>query len=191
MRLNSGLVIINEIGEIEASTSVWYHCHYIDPSKMRPAGGPVETVPDGSTIGGWQLDAASEYLYWDANVCDDWDGASDLNLCVMFECNVNNTGGNVADTVDLDLVFWSKAFNASAVRTQSITQPTTVGQSEQYKLFLATFVIDWDYESNVVLVNDIVSGRLNLNTGASEVDNIIVNHMCFRYKTSKARLEVS
>lgn len=191
LHLNNNSLIIADNGEIDASTSVWWHCHYIDASKMRPAGGPVETNPDGSTLGGWQLDAATEYLYSNAGVCNDWDGATDLEMCVFFEVNVDNSGGGTGDTVDLQLITWYKALSATAVRTQTTEEPITVGQSPQYKLWNCTFTIDWDYESNVVLANDIISFRLNLETDTSEVDNIIVNHMCFRYKTAKVRLEVA
>lgn len=138
-------------GVIRSSSSEWYHCLYMSALSVAPgASGATLTAPSANTLGGYQLNAASEYLYSSASVCSDWDNASDLNIVVTFEVNANNTGGNVADTVDLSLLTYYKGNAETANKTQTIENAVTIGASAQYKQFSTIFVIDYDKALNVV-----------------------------------------
>ena len=60
---------LTNTGEIQSSSSEWYHCTIFDASASDPgASGATYTEPDGSTLGGEQLDADSEYLHWAGSV---------------------------------------------------------------------------------------------------------------------------
>lgn len=190
MRLNNNALIVGDDGKLSASTAVWFHCHYLDSSKVRVAGGPVEVPPDANTLGGWQVDANTELLYFHARVCEDWDGASDLSVFVDFEVNTDNSGGLVTDTVDLRLVCYYKGLGDVVNKTQTLEEAKVVGQSAQYKLFNTEFTIDYDAVDNVVEALDRFSFILNLETDTSEVDDIIINHIVGQYRTAKVNREV-
>jgi hypothetical protein len=66
---------------------------------------------------------------------------------------------------------------------------TVIGASARYKQFKVVFPIDYDYASNVVEVNDLMSFRLNLETDTSEVDDIVLSDMSFSYLTTHVGIE--
>ena len=179
-------------GAYRAINSVWWRCRWLDAFAVSPGGsGATWTAPDSNTLGGYQLDAATEYLYFDARICDDWDGSSDIIVMVTFEVNVDNTGGDPADTVDLSLLCYYKGDAETANKTQTVEVAKTVGQSPQYKQFTTEFTVDYDAVSNVVDSDDIISFRLNLETDTSEVDNVIINFIGIRYRTAKVSMEIN
>lgn len=178
-------------GVLRTDPSNWYCCKYIDVISVSPGGsGSTLTIPDTNTLGGYQLDASNEYLYSDGRACSNWDTNSNLDVIITFEVNVDNSGGNITDTVDLSLLAYYKGNGDTANKTQTVEIATIVGQSARYKQFISTHSIDYDLVSNVVDSNDLISFRINLETDTSEVDNIIVNFIIFRYKTGKVNIEI-
>lgn len=178
-------------GYIRTSQSEWYYEKYMDAINLSPGGsGATQTMPSTNTIGGYQLDADTEYLYFNGILRSNWDGASDIKVDVVFEVNVDNTGGLATDTVDFSLLCYYKGDGETANKTQTPTASVTVGQSAQYKQFTATFTIDWDLTDNVAQVGDTFAFRLNLNTTASEVDNVIVNFVRIYYQTKMPQPEI-
>jgi hypothetical protein len=187
---NAGAMTLNGTATIRAATAVRYRYYHLPLFASNPgASGPTFTVPDANTLGGWQLNAATEYLYFDTDVHADWDAASDLKVEVKFECNVNNTGGGAGDTVDLKLVCYYKGNAETACKTQTLENAVVVGQSAQYKRFTTTFTVNYDEGGNVVEVGDVISMILNLETDTSEVDDIIVTDASFYYSTTHIGIE--
>lgn len=179
-------------GDFKGVTSKWWYCTYIGMIEVSPGGsGATWTAPDANTIGGYRLNAANDYLYFSARVCPNWDAASDIRLGVVFEVNVDNTGGGDADTVDLQLLCYYKGQGDTSSKTQTLEIPVTVGKSPQYKAFSALFTVDYDAVANVVDVYDVLSFRLNLETDTSEVDNVIANFAAFAFKTKTGFIEIS
>lgn len=179
------------LSKMRGSESNWYYCKYMDGINLAPAAsGATEVAPSASTLGGYQLDAATEYLYFNGLVCSNWDNLSDVEIIVFFECNVDNTGGNVTDTVDLQVISWFKGLAEVTNKTQTVEVANTVGQSPRYKLFVSTFLIDYDDGTNPVDIGDDMSFRLNLETDTSEVDNVVITFVIFRFKTKKIQIEV-
>jgi hypothetical protein len=140
-------------------------------------------------LGGWQLNAAGETLYYGAHIESDWDGASDIEVNIWWEVNVDNTGGSVGDTVDLKLVVRYKGEGDTVIKTQTQEVAVVVGQSAQYKQFQTNFLVNFDEASNVVDVLDVISFALNLETDTSEVDDIIITLVELRYKMNRPGLE--
>ncbi len=181
---------LTSTGTITASSSLWHHEHDLFATSLNPgASGATRVAPDSNTIGGWQLNAAGETLYFEAHMEVEWDAASDLIVNAWWEVNVDNTGGAGGDTVDLQLVVRYKGEGDAAIKTQTVEVATTVGASARYKQFRTTFTIDHDAASNVIDSLDLLSFALNLETDTSEVDDIIVNLMELRYATTKPSLE--
>ena len=175
---------------LRADASDYRRYYHMGIGKFNPgASGAVWTAPNANTAGGYQLDAATEVLYFDTDVHSDWDGTTDLTVEVSFEVNVDNTGGGAGDTVDLKLVCYYKAVGDTATKTQTQEVATVVGASAQYKAFKATFTINFDEVGNVVEAGDKIHFILNLETDTSEVDNIIINHASFYYRTTHVGIE--
>ena len=180
----AGTGIVKTSKKIHGTSSLWWYIKYVDAFTITPGGSGAQLItPDANTLGGYQLDADTEKLYFNAHIFDNWDASSDLELVVVFEVNVDNTAGADTDTVDLKVVSYYKGDGETTNKTQTTEVATTVGKSPQYKQFTATFTIDYDATDNVVEVGDTISFILNLETDTSEVDNIIVNSAIFRYRS--------
>lgn len=175
---------------IRGTSSLWWCCKYIDAFSVSPGlSGATLVPPDRDTLGGYQLNAATEYLYFNGRVCSNWDGATDLIVTVTWEVNVDNSAGNVTDTVDLKLLAYYKGNTDTENKKQEIEIATTVGQAARYKQFTTTFTIDYDLALSIVDVGDTFSFTLNLETDTSEVDDVIVNFCTFSYRTAKMGVE--
>lgn len=182
---------VTTTGVIQGATSLWYRATHIPAFAMSPGGsGATFTAPDGNTLGGMILSAAGHYLYSGDSITSMWDGASDLSLRVTWEVNVDNTAGADADTVDLQLICYYKGDAEITTKSQTVEVPVTVGKSARYKRFTTVFPIDWDLAGNIVENGDKIHFRINLETDTSEVNNIIVNTLMFRYQTAKVNPEV-
>jgi len=182
---------LTETGTINATNAVWWREHHYTIFSISPgASGATETAPDSNTLGGWQLTTSGHQLFYNCHVHEDWSEDSDLEAHVVFEVNVDNTGGNVGDTVDLKLIARMKGDAETAVKTQTLEIATVVDQSAQYKQFEAIFLVDFDSGTDPLDVGDLVTFELNLETDTSEVDDIIVNHVMCRYRSKKPQNEV-
>ena len=176
---------------IRGTTSLWWYAKCLEAVRVAPgASGATFTPPNANTLGGYQFDVITEYLYFGCHIHTCWGATSDLEVIVTFEVNVDNTAGNVADTVDLSLLCYYKGDAETVNKTQTVEVATTVGQSPQFKQFVATFTIDYDLVVNVVQIGDVLTFRLNLETDTSEVDDVIINHFIIRYKTAHMNPEV-
>ncbi len=179
------------VGAIRAGTAVWWHeYHYPATSVSKGASGATLVVPGANSTGGYTISNVAHYLYFQSHMHDDWDAASDPIIEINFEVNTNNTGGADTDTVDLKLITYIKGDLETAIKSQTLEVATVVGKSAQYKQFHVEFTLDYDDGTNPVHASDIVGMRLNLETDTSEVDNVIINHMVFKYKTFQVSAEV-
>lgn len=179
-------------GNFRGVTSKWHYCKYIDMFSVSPgASGPDQIVMSSVTIGGYNLDVITEYLYFNGKVCTNWDASSDLWVIVTYEVDVDNTGGLITDTVDFSLLCYYKGSLEIVNKTQTATCSEVVGQSPRYKQFQDTLVIDYDPGGgNDVDIGDVFAFRLNLDTGASEVDSVVVNIAIFTYQTALPQIEL-
>lgn len=177
-------------GFVRTVTSDYRRYYHVDLFSANPgASGATFTVADANTIGGWQLNAATEVLYIQSDIHSDWDGASNPNIEAHFEVNTDNTGGGAGDTVDLKCVLRYKGLTEVVTKTQTVEVPTTVGASARYKQFEVDLPIDWDAASNVLEVGDTIQGVCNLETDTSEVDDIILNAISISYPTTHTGIE--
>ncbi len=151
-------------------------------------GTPTPVDPDANSVGGYQLNDVAEELSFQTHMDTEWDANSDITIELFFEVNVDNTGGNVADTVDFVVDCFMKGDGEVATRNQTLTSPVTVGQSPQFRQFKAEFTLDFDDGTDPVNPDDTLGIIVNLDTAASEVDDIILNYVEFKYQTTSPSL---
>ena len=178
-------------GEKSDGSPLYWHHHQMSATEVSPGGsGATFTPPDANTIGGYQLDNSNEKLYIFNHLAQDWVGEDDIEVRVNFEVNVDNSAGGDNDTVDLKLVLYYKGDSDITNKTQTLEEATVVGKSEQYKRWHTVFTVDWDATDNVCEKGDKFSMILNLETDTSEIDNVIINTINWRYKTKTPCVEV-
>ena len=162
-------------------TGFWHEYLLTALSTATGASGATVTAPGANSLGGWQLNAAGEKLYYSAHIESNWDAATDAVMEVTWEQNAASVGG--ADTVDLKCVFRYKGDQESAIKTQTVEVAKTVGIADQYTQWTTDFTLNFDLVDHVLQVGDTVSMEINLETDTSEVDDIIVNMAELKYKT--------
>lgn len=161
----------------------YWHEHYTEAISAYSTG--TQIVPNVSSLGGYRLDAIGEYLYFTADVEDDWDEVGDATVDIYFEVNIDNTGGAGTDTVKFQLECWHKIIGELTNTVYSLDGNTVVGASDQHKLFKQSITV-----SNIRL-NEIIAFRINLNTITGDVDTVIVNYIIFKYPTYYPAMEVN
>ena len=177
---------------IRGTTSLWWSSpQHVSISSVNPGGSGATWIPASANIlPGWQLNADSERLTFEGEIHSDWDGATDIEVKVIFESNVDNTAGNVADTTDFQLICYYKGSGENVTKTQTLTEAFTVGQIDDHEQYVATLLVNFDEVDNVVQEGDKFAFILNLVTATSEVADITVNHIHIRYKTNQVGKEV-
>jgi len=172
--------------ELDDGSGGYWH-EYILPATAfsKGASGATQVSPDADTLGGWVLDRDDtlEIIFAISHIEDDWDGASYTIAEVYFEVNVDNTLGNVADTVDLKMIYRYKGVGETTNKIQIVEVATVVGQSPQYKLFEVLFPLDANFVGNVLEGGDIISLCISLEIDTSEADSVIINFAEFKYPT--------
>ncbi len=156
----------------------YWHEYNMPAIELSPGlSGATLIATNASTLGGYQLNAVGEYLYFMTHVEDDWDGITDGELEIYFEVNDDNSGGLVTDEVVITIELYHKLEGEQTNTLDTLTLTTVVGQSQQHDLFIVEAVVP-DLRSMEGL-----AFRINLNTILSEVDDIIINYVEFKYKT--------
>ena len=164
----------------------YWHEYAVGAISLSPGGsGATLIAPNASSLGGYRMDAIGEVLYYNSHIEHDWDGISDGLFEIFFEVNVDNTGGLVTDTVKFQLEVWHKLEGELVNTVYSLQGNTIVGQSDQHELF----------EQEITVGNlrerEVLAFRLNLNTIQSDVVNVIVNYVEFKYPTFIPQMEES
>jgi hypothetical protein len=164
----------------------YWHEYAISANELSPgASGATFIAPNASSLGGYQLNAINELLYFGSHIDHDWDGMSDGKFEIFFEVNDDNTGGLVTDTVKFQLEVWHKQKGEMVNTVYSLSGNTVVGQSSQHELFRQEIVI-----ANIREL-EVLAFRLNLNTIQSQVTDVIVNYIEFKYPTFFPQMEES
>lgn len=183
--------LITADGHFRSVNTEWYATQHFQVINLSPGGsGATQVVPDSNTLGGYNLDADGEYVYFTGHIHRDWDAASDILIEIHFECDVDNSGGNVGDDAEFDLLCYYKGDGDTTNKTQSPTVGVTVGQSARYKQFEGVVTIDYDLGGNVVDIDDVIAFRLNFDATNSDISDVVVNHITMQYQTSKVNNEI-
>ncbi|KKK53118.1 hypothetical protein LCGC14_3097970, partial [marine sediment metagenome] len=156
----------------------YWHEHDLPATSFsKGASGATEVAPDANTLGGWQLNANTEYLYTEVHGEDDIVAASAGRLIVTFEVNVDNTGGLTSDVVVFDTECYRKVLGETVNTVHTHSGSTVVGQAGVGKLFKQEITLhDIDVDQTTAI-------RLSLDTAGSDVDDVILVLVEFAYKT--------
>ena len=183
---DTGLVTVPDV--IRGATSLWWDAKSSAASSASPGASGATHVPsDANTLGGYQLNAASEKLYFNESITSVWDGASDLQFRVTWE--INEVAAADGD-VDLQLICYYKGDHEIVNKTQTLNVAHTVtGDKARYTRHATIFTINWDEVGNIVEVGDKMSFILNCEA-TGDVTDVIINTIMFRYKTNQIQVEV-
>lgn len=175
-------------GTITATNAVWYNSTHISASSANPgASGATVVDPSATTLGGYLLNADGNHLDFETHVESDWDG-TDLTVDIHFE--KSTAAGSVSDVAIIKLDLYYKGAGEATNKTQSLSDTVVVNDDAQYTLFKAIFTVDWDLENNVVEAHDVFGCHLWFDASNSDVANVTINHIDFKYKTKKPAPEV-
>ena len=160
-------------------TGGYWHEYNLGAVELSPgSSGATFIAPNASSLGGYQLNAINELLYLDSHIEDDWDGVSDGRFEIYFEVNDDNSAGLITDTVKFQLEVWHKLEGERTCTVYSLSGNTVVGQAQQHDLF-DQYITIGNLRSREVL-----AFRINLNTIQSQVTDVIVNYVEFKYPTN-------
>ena len=165
-------------------TGGYQHEYSISAVNLNPGSSAATFIaPSVSSLGGYWLNGLGEYLFYGVHIETDWDGLTDGIFELYFEVNKDNTGGLVTDTVKFQLEVWHKLEGEFGCTVESLNSNTVVGQSSQHELFLQAITIP------NLRSGENLNFRLNLDTITSEVKDVIVNYVRFKYQTFYPALE--
>jgi hypothetical protein len=171
---------------IRTTTSLYKRYYHLPMTSADPGlSGATWTAATANNVSGWQLNAATETLEFEADIHSDWDAASDLTVEVKFQLLASGSAG---DTVDLKLVCRYMGVGDTSTKTQTV-EVSTVTDGTQYKMYKAIFTINYDELSNVVDIGDVIDFTLNLETDTSEIDDVLITDGAFYYNTTHTYIE--
>ena len=175
------------VGRIHSDGSGGYwHEYPLGAIDLSPgASGSTLITPNASSLGGYQLNGLTEYLFFDSHIDHDWDRISNGKIELFFEVNDDNSGGLVTDTVKFQLEVWHKIAGERTTTVYSLDSTTIVGQAQQHDLF------EQEIDIGNLRVTDVLAFRLNLNTITGDVTDVIVNYIEFKYQTYLPQMEES
>lgn len=184
-------LVVTSTGQLRSVTSKWYTDAHFSVINLAPGGsGATQVVPSANTLGGYNLDADTEYLYFTGHMHSDWDAASDILIEVEFEVDVDNTGGNDVDVVVFDVLCYYKGESDVTNKTQSPTNSVIIGKSARYKSFELDLTIDHDLVSHVVDIGDVIAMRINFDVSNSDITDVVLTHITMKYQTQKVNPEI-
>lgn len=167
-------------------SSLYRRYYHLPIASFDPgASGASWVSPDADHLGGWRLNASGDTLEFDTDVHNDWDESSDLEIEIYFQLYA---AGNPGDTVDIKIECYYMGEGDSSTKSQTI-EVATVTDGTQYKMYKASFTIDYDAVGNVIEKEDILAMILNLETDTSEIDDILVVHASYNYNTTHVGIE--
>lgn len=174
-------------GVIRTTSAEWYACKYINGFSVDPgASGATFTAPDSDTLGGFNLDADGEFLYFNAKICSDWDGSSDVIIRVFWEVDDADATGDAV----IDVVAYMKGDGETSTKSQSLSDTEDCTGDAQYTQHYSDFTIDYDDGSNGLDSGDNLTCKLNFDATSSDISDIIYNYAIILYQTKKVNIEI-
>lgn len=174
--------------QANGTSSLWWNEFHMPAFNAASGGsGATQIVPTANTLGGYRLDVDTEIVYFQSELHDDWDGYTDIIFTVHWEVNEVAAADG---TVDLKIICYYKGDTDVVNKTQTFEEAHTItGNKAQFTQHSTEFTITHDTGGQVIDENDVFSFLLNLETDTSECDDIIVNMVTFKYRTTKVNPE--
>jgi hypothetical protein len=178
-------------GRLRSKNSVWWREFHVSVASLAPgASGATLVEPDGNTVGGYNLDADGQHLTFSAHMHDDWDGVSDPVFEVEFENDM--AAGAIGTNAIIKIDTYSKGAGEVAIKTQNLSSTVTVDDDARYTMYETMMNLDYDAGGgNDVDPEDVIGCHVWFDRGNStNLTDIILNHITFRYKVKIPAAEV-
>lgn len=170
--------------------SGYYHEIQLNAANASPGGSGATLSVIGTSTLAYLLDATTEYIYFGADIHDDWDAASDI-IVQVSTCLENAETAN--DIINAELV--AEYFGDRDVVTSAKTQTRTVNHdigsdNGQHAAHILTFVLDHNLADNAVEIGDTLMLRFRLDSvaGGTDVAGIYVHAAHILYRTTYAQV---
>ncbi len=178
-------------GVLRCVNGVWWREFHFTPVSLAPgASGATLVEPSANTPGGYNLDDDGEHLTFQVHIHDDWDGASDP----VFEVSIENdmAAQAIGTTAIMKIDTYSKGTGETAIKTQNLSDTVAVDDDARYTMYEAELALDYDAGGGVdVDANDIIGCHLWFDvTNSVNLTDVIISHVCFKYRTKQVLPEV-
>jgi len=169
----------------------WYRWMLIDAAAASVhAQGATLTVPTTRTIGGYSLDASTEYIYPSVYLMDDYAGGA-IKFYTFFETGEDNLPGHQSDEVRLVANFFFKSLHRDLDGTLypicntygPVNHDVKIKQAKTFETYVSLHEFYGNKDAKP-RSNMIVKARIHLDTTHSEVSEVIVNYFLVGYKTN-------
>lgn len=152
-----------------------------------PANPPV-AVTTGFTIG-WGFDADAEQIGVSFRVPDDWDGASDLTLRLVWHPQSGTAIGNT------ETVIWKFTYHVVNKAGEACDNGTQVAGSVTYtqsgagtdkEVIDSEIALDYDNANQPILPGDTVTGKVHIDfTTMTYAADVVLMHLELQYNSSE------
>ena len=169
----------------------WYKWFFIDAAYVPIHGSQATlTTPTTRTIGGYRLNASTEYVYPSIYLQDDFAGG-DVQFFTFFETNDSNVDSGQDESVRLVAHFFMKSLHRNTDNNRAIITMTRgpinhdikVANARINETFIGWHTVNTN-EDQALRSNMIVKARINLCTTVSDVADIVVNYFVVGYPTN-------
>jgi hypothetical protein len=168
----------------------WQEFHLCANTASPGGSGATATVINTATLA-YLLDANTEYLYFEVDVHDDWDAASDMVVEVEVALATAETANDIINAEVVAEYHGEHEDIDTAVKTQTrtINHDITSDNAQGIKHKL-TFILDYDLASNVIEQEDSLHLRFRLDSvgGGTDVGSVHFLQMNIKYRTAKPQL---
>jgi hypothetical protein len=178
-----------EILDSAGNGRLWQEFH-VDATKVNPGitGATLTVVNTASFV--YLLDATDEYLYFGADVHDDWDGASDVFVEVNVALDAAETNNDDIEAEIICEYYGEHESITTAYKTQTRSVNHDIGTySAAGMMHELVFALDFDLASNVIEDHDVLKCRFRLD-GTTTVDSVYFVEASIQYRTKLPALEI-
>jgi hypothetical protein len=169
----------------------WREFH-LGATKTDPGGsGATLTVVNTASFV-YLLDATTEYLYFETDIHDDWDGSSDIVVEVQVALSGAETANDVIQGEIVAEYYGEHDDMDTGIKTQTRTvNHDIVSDNGQGDVHHLVFIIDEDLASHNVDPEDNIKLRFRLDSvaGGTDVAAVWFIGANVKYRTSKPQLE--
>ena len=187
--INNNRAEVTDTGHIKGyftdeKGAMWHYDRFSVAGVGPGASGATEAAENATRY--WLLNAITEFLYFNADIHEDWDGDSDLVVAAYVALDGAETANDLINAT-LVVDYYAEHDNMTTGRktqTRSVDHDI-VALNAAGSVHKLVFVINWDEGGNVMQVDDLIAFRFYLDSVAS-VAAVRFLYADFKYRTKYA-----